>query len=142
MTNTVHGVGLVISNAAGNIMLLQELKDKPYFGKKAGMLSIPFEGIEGLESPDEAIIRLLFEEVGAPIELQPTFFKEMLVQLTEHFSVKLYVYTAKCDDSFVGRPFDTDISYFGWLTPAEILCLDPNQVRIEVAPVLTALLDL
>ena len=137
----VSGVGLVLFDLIGRILLLKELKSKIHYCKVAGMLSVPIETIEEGESNDQALRRLIVEEIGVPIEAKPTFFKELMIKLNGTFTERLYVYTGMCEESFVARPTDTDIVYFGWMFPRQIMNLPLGQKRVEIEPILRSYLE-
>lgn len=59
----IRGVALIVTNPSGRIMVLQELEDKPRFGKHAGMWSIPMETLEANETHYTGLRRLMKEEL-------------------------------------------------------------------------------
>jgi hypothetical protein len=136
----VSGVGLLLFDSDGRILLLEELESKLHYCKVAGMLSIPIETIKERETCNLAIERLIVEEVGVPIAEAPSFFKEFMIKLNDRFTERLFVFMGVCEKSFVARPNDTDIAYYGWFLPQNILDFPPGKVRVEVEPVLRSYL--
>ena len=59
----IRGVALIVQNPQGKILVLQEFKAKPYFGKYCGMFSIPMETSEPNEPNYFTILRLVREEL-------------------------------------------------------------------------------
>ena len=59
----IRGVALVVVSPEGKILILKELQEKPELDKKSGMFSIPMETCEIGEHNEEAIIRLVMEEL-------------------------------------------------------------------------------
>ena len=142
----VHGVGLLLFEPTGKMLLLTELISKPHYNKFAGMVTPPLETIEDGETRDKALERLIPEEIGEdedgePIKIVSAFFKEFLIKLSDTHSVQLYVYTGTVEEAFVAHPNDTDIAYFGWMHPRELLQLDVDKRRREVEPILRSYLD-
>jgi ADP-ribose pyrophosphatase YjhB (NUDIX family) len=137
----LSGVGLLLFNPSKEILLLRELSSKPQNGKVAGMLSMPLETIEPGETPDQALQRMIYEEVDAALKATFSFLDEITVKLTDARSVRLYMYIGECSASFVAHPNDSDIEYFGWMMPDDILRLGSTKRRIEVAPVLRLYLN-
>jgi hypothetical protein len=132
----VSGVGLMLFDFSGKMLLLKELQSKVHYCKLAGMLSFPIETIEDGETSDQALERLIVEEVGVPIPATLSFFEDFLIRLNGTFTEKLYVYSGVCAKSFIARPTDTDIEYYGWMLPRKILELPRGQIRVEMEPVL------
>ena len=139
--NIVKGVGLLLFDPQGKIFILRELQSKPHYNKVAGMLSPPLETVEQGETNPLALKRLVYEEIGVSIQYSPKFFKEILIKLSKKYSVKLYMYTGNVKKQFIGKPNDTDIEYYGWMKPNEILNLKPNEKRIEVDTIIQLYLN-
>ena len=136
----VYGVGLLLFEPTGKLLVLRELESKPYYNKKAGMLSPPLETIEKGETNRQAVQRLIYEEIGGSVEEKPCFFESFLIKLSKEFSVRLHVYRCNTQKEFVAYPNDTDIEYYGWMHPYEILELATQKRRREVEPILLSYL--
>jgi 8-oxo-dGTP pyrophosphatase MutT (NUDIX family) len=136
----VGSVGLVIFDPKGKVLLLKELESKIHYGKLAGMLSFPIETIEEGETSDQTIIRLVDEEIGVPLNGLTVFNKEFMIQLNGSFTESISVYVCKCAQRFVAHPKDSDVEYFGWRWPRQIMKFTPGLVRLEVKPVLGSIL--
>lgn len=134
--NIVRGVGIVLFGPTGRVLVLRELKSKPHNGKHAGMLSIPFETIEDGETKESALGRLIYEEIGVKITAPPVFFREFFIELSDNQCVQLFVFNGNVDREFVARPNDTDVEHYGWMSPQDILQLDSQNRRQEVALIL------
>lgn len=131
----VSSVGLVLFDPEGRILVLKELESKPHYGKMAGMLSVPIETVEDGENNDQALVRLVDEEVGVPIDGTLSFFQELRVRLNNSYTERMYIYKGVCRLAFVAKPKDTDVQFFGWMLPQRILELPKEQRRLEVDPV-------
>jgi hypothetical protein len=136
----VRSVGLLLLDNLGRILLLKELESKTHYGKVAGMISIPIKTIEEGETSDQALNRLIIEEVGAPICASPAFFEEFTIMLNGTYTERLRVFTGVCTKSFVAHPNNTDIVCLGWIKPRELLSVSPGLRRVEVEPVLWSFL--
>lgn len=132
----VSSVGLLLFDQSGRILLLRELETKLHYGKVAGMLSVPIETIEQGEKVNQTFRRLLVEEVGVLVDGRFIFFKRFQIKLNDAYTEEMSVFTGICKTSFVPHPKDTDVQYFGWMLPRDILNLSPGQVRLEVKPLL------
>lgn len=132
----VSAVGLLLFDFSGKMLLLKELQSKIHYCKLAGMLSFPIETIENGETNDQALARLVIEEVGVPIPATLSFFEEFLIRLNGTFTERLYVYSGVCKKSFIAHPTDTDIEFYGWMLPRKMLELSRDQIRVEMEPVL------
>lgn len=129
----VHGVAFLLFEPFGHLLVLRELINKPHDAERVNTLSFPMETIESGEAPDQTIIRLIHEEIGVAIARPPIFFKEINVQISDIFFVTEYLFLGTCDKAFVAQPNDSDVEFFGWLTPEELLA---QHVRREVVPIL------
>jgi len=137
----VSSVGLMLFDSAGRLLLLRELESKLHYGKVAGMLSVPIETVEQGEVPSQTLRRLLIEEVGVPFSGRIDFFKRLYIKLNYAYTERIFVYSGVCGSSFVAQPKDTDIEYFGWMLPRDIIDLDPGQTRLEVDEILCVYLS-
>lgn len=131
----IFGVGLILFAPTGKVLVLRELKSKPHNGKYSGMLSIPFETMEEGETKESALKRLIHEEIGREVTADLVFFKEFLVELNVNHSVQLFVFTGTVTHQFVACPNDTDVEYYGWMSPQDILRLNPENRRKEVGAI-------
>ncbi|MBI2610829.1 NUDIX hydrolase [Candidatus Kaiserbacteria bacterium] len=59
-----RGVALIVVNPNGEVLVLKELEAKPDLEKYVGIYSIPMETVEKGESEQEALARLITEELG------------------------------------------------------------------------------
>ncbi|MDV6374563.1 NUDIX domain-containing protein [Deinococcus arenicola] len=64
----LRAAGVVILNAAGDILLVHEL-GTPQKPQKAGLWHIPSGSIENGENPEDAAVREAFEETGLRVKL-------------------------------------------------------------------------
>jgi 8-oxo-dGTP pyrophosphatase MutT (NUDIX family) len=135
------GVGLIlIAEETGRILVLKELKSKPIIQKQAGMLSFPLETVKKGEGKYDAVKRLLLEEVGVDISiisLGPIFFggtMEIFTQIA--YTIQAY---ALCKQEFVVTPNDTDIEFYGWMNPKDLLKC--QFIRAEVPPIINLFLS-
>ena len=138
----LQAVALVIVSPQGRMFTLRELREKPDYEKKAGMLSFPLETKEEGESDGEALRRLLLEEVGVEISLsEKAFLGSVEMDFLSGKKSRLFCYLCLSTKEFPGDPRDNDVSYHGWLTPNDFLRLDVELRRKEVLPVLRLLPD-
>lgn len=137
---TVLAVALLIfSSPKGRIFCLEELQSKPQYEKRSGMLSFPIETIKEKdgESRDEALERLLREEVGYSLSLSdPDFLGEVCMEFSSGEKSKIFCYTVFSPEEFQGCPSDTDIRFFGWMSFEELRSLGDDLRRREVLPVI------
>lgn len=138
----VSAVGLMLFNFNSELLLLRELEAKVHYCKKAGMLSFPIETIEKGETPNQALDRLIDEEIGMPIMAAPFLYKKFKIKLNGSFTEKLHVFIGVCRSEFVAYPKDIDVEYYGWMLPRDFLNLpklpEPfrEQIRVEMPKVL------
>lgn len=132
----IYGVGLILYNPTGHILVIKELVAKPEIEKEAGMLSIPFETSDEGEDSYMTLVRLVTEEVGRNIVPRK-------IRLFGTFTVKdteIRCYTAVCDHVVSDfKPTSDDVEIVGWMAPRELLEM---HVRREVPPILNAYLTL
>lgn len=132
----LQAVALVIVSPLVRFFMLTELHDKPQYEKFAGMKSFPIETMHPEEGQDEAIERLLREEVGGfSILSRPYRIGEVNMCFSTGETSKVFCFTALSPDEFCGNPADTDICPAGWLTESEIISLKDGGRR-EVIPIL------
>lgn len=86
----LRGVALIVENPEGEILVLRELKSKPWLGKWAGMYSIPMETIKTSESDKETLQRLRREELG-DLEVEIESEPRGTYQVVRIARLKLYV---------------------------------------------------
>jgi 8-oxo-dGTP pyrophosphatase MutT (NUDIX family) len=72
LMSLLQGVALFLADGNGHFWTVVEMADKPAVGKMAGMISIPMETMEDGEEPEDALQRLLAEEVGEGVSGTPT----------------------------------------------------------------------
>ncbi len=137
MKIVVKAVGLLLFDGLGRILLLEELVDKLHYSKSAGMVSFPIETIKTDESKEEALERLIFEEIGVTITPTPDFFGTLDVKVNEKYSGLISTYVGTCNESFESVPNDTDVKHFGWMFPINVLRRPPKEKRVEVDQILT-----
>ena len=131
MNNEICGVGLILNDGQGRILVVRELRDKPLILKEAGMLSFPLETVKEGEDPGETVYRLLQEEIGIVNITPPTFFGGTY-RIVPH-AITLAC-TARIKGKITGAPSDgTDTEVVGWMTPEELL---KHPCRREVAPIM------
>lgn len=132
----VLAVALLIISPLGRIFCLEELQDKVQYEKCAGMISFPIETIEEGESKENALERLLTEEVGSFLFLSdPDFLGEVDMDFSTGRKSRIFCYGVLSPEEFRGNPSDTDIRFFGWKSFEELLSLEENSRRREVFPV-------
>ncbi|MFH0952203.1 MAG: NUDIX hydrolase [Patescibacteria group bacterium] len=125
------GIGLILVNSEGKILVLEELKDKPIVEKKAGMLSFPLETLEPPETPDETVRRLIKEELGDNIIVTNIRFVGAFHVID--FALTLG-YAADCNNKIEDfQPWSDDIKIRGWLSSEE---LRASFCRKETEPLL------
>ncbi|MDP3965082.1 MAG: NUDIX hydrolase [bacterium] len=132
------GVGLLLFNQEGKIMVVRELRDKPVILKRAGMLSFPLETWKPQIDRDfsDTLRRLMEEELGGefPCEDLRLFGVWSVIPLTVTI-VFTARYCGRTDAKFTSK--DSDVEVVGWVSPPDLL---QNSVRREVAPVMDELL--
>lgn len=133
------GVGLILmARDTSRILVLKELKNKPLIQKEAGMISFPLETIKPNESKEAAVQRLVQEEIGVDLEINPTFFGGEMSIVTNAKTSAAYAF---CDKEFTPSPNDPDVEFFGWLLPHKLLGHKLPK-RLEVTPIIKQFLDL
>jgi len=139
MVNIIKGVGLLLFEPQGKLLVLRELQDKPHIKKEAGMLSFPLETTEGNETFEETLWRLVSQEIGVALAMHAEEigrFKFFYDTCTVHACM----FAAHVQQTFIARPTDTDIIYHGWMHPTDLL--EVVHKRVEVAPILRSHLKL
>lgn len=63
----IQAVAAILVDPAGDIYTVEETDNRPDYGKYAGMRTIPMEKINNGEAPEQAVLRLIDEEVGKGI---------------------------------------------------------------------------
>jgi len=133
------GVGLIlIAETTGRLLILRELKSKPEIEKEAGMISFPLETVKNGEAKETALQRLIFEEIGIDLQINPTFFGGIFSIVQNAQTVAAYAF---CEKEFKPHPTDNDIEYFGWLLPQELMHHDV-PIRKEVLPIIQHLVSM
>ena len=132
-TEIFYGVGLILRNREGRIFTIKELKAKPIIQKDVGMISFPLETVECGESYDDALTRLIYEEMGCR-EINGFRITDKCYFFRRFADCAVYycIYSADCHcGNVVFHPSDTDIVFNGWIHPNDIHKLD--SVRVEMA---------
>jgi 8-oxo-dGTP pyrophosphatase MutT (NUDIX family) len=131
--DVINGVGLLLFEPQGKLLVLKELQDKPRIKKVSGMLSFPLETTEDGESPEETLLRLISEEIGVSLALK---IREIGKFYFDHDTciVRICMFVAHTEHVFTASPKDTDIIFHNWMYPSELL--NVTLKRIEVAPIL------
>ncbi len=129
----VRAVGLILLCRHGShILTIEERKDKPAIEKKAGMVSFPLETLEDGESYDDALRRLLKEEIGIAynnITLPGqcgVFSRQFESGIIAHY----VIYMSQCRGTIRYDPHDDDVVFHGWLRPHDLETYP--CIRIEV----------
>jgi hypothetical protein len=143
----IIGVGFLLFVTSGGIpkiFTIRELRDKPQYYKKAGMVSFPLETVE----PDDlshykTVMRLFDEEMGIPfeqihiIELVEREFKLIPGRKDVSTFYGYGTYLGDLNQEFIPSDETRDIEFAGWKTIPQLLdCF----IRIEVSPILSHLL--
>jgi ADP-ribose pyrophosphatase YjhB (NUDIX family) len=124
MPEKVRGVALLLVSISGRIWTIEELQDKPRYGKRAGDWSVPMETNEPGETDPETLLRLLQEEAPAGTEIYSGFGFEFLtgVDICGNALVKTYVALfVRADEENIPLPFRSEVRAVGWKTVDEIL---------------------
>ncbi len=125
-----HGVALVIHNAAGKILVLQELSSKPELGKYRGMYSIPMETVKRGESIGAALGRLINEELPG-LESALSAKRELIGQYQVAPEVWATLYQVECNGTKL--PSNTaEVGSHTWIDPTEALKLWLRQGAQEM----------
>ncbi|MBL7057780.1 NUDIX hydrolase [Patescibacteria group bacterium] len=127
------GVGLILRNPVGDILVHQELMSKPWLGKEIGDYSIPMETIELGETVQSCLNRLLFEEVGEDvvIALHPT--KQILwYNILNKGIVVIFQARFICASNL--EPAEKgEILPAGWMSPTKLL---NQKMRVGVREII------
>ncbi len=116
----LRGVALMIVNPEGAILLLQELEAKPDLGKYVGIYSIPMETIEEGEDEQEALARLIAEELGGlPVEVEPEY--RGLYWIAPYARASLYVGRTKTNRLPIGPQKLGEVDGYQWVSPKKAL---------------------
>jgi hypothetical protein len=138
-TATLVAVALILVSPHNRILTIRELRAKPEFNKRIGMLSPPLETVQGDESANQTVERLIDEEIAGRehIIAHPTFFREMMIDLgpgATHVG-RVSVYVGHARRCFESRSTD-EVQYYGWLTRHQLLAVPNGMRRVEVRPIL------
>lgn len=122
MVPRVRGVALIIEHpSSGHILTLREMEDKPWLGKLAGMRSIPMETLRDSESHDEAIQRLIHEELS-DLPVLPDIMRIGAYLIVPRIWVTLYTArSASTDLTEVAKTHEVDSH--AWVSPEQALGL-------------------
>jgi 8-oxo-dGTP pyrophosphatase MutT (NUDIX family) len=136
---TIQGVGLILLTPTGDMFVIRERNDKPHILKKSGMLSMPLETIEEGETADEAIVRLISEEIGVVV-LTPTLLDTFHFEYPPAHTSEITVYVAYTELKFNATPTSDDVEFYGWIQPESLL--EKDHKRLEVQPILETFLKI
>ncbi len=131
----IRGVALIVQNPQGKILVLQEFKAKPHFGKYFGMFSIPMETSNHNESDYSAILRLVDEELPGLCFPIDEILKARIgnYRIVSHVWVKLYFIKAVNDrlPDFKNSNSE-DVGNYQWVEPQTALNLWLRQGAREM----------
>lgn len=115
----IRAVGLILANPMDEILILRERNPKPHYHKFEGMRSIPLETVQGTESLERALERLVEEEVpGVSVRnlaYQGTYWTPCPTR-----NVWNWVYTAQSDTLELPALGD-EVDLHTWLDPEHAL---------------------
>jgi len=138
---TIDGVGLMLFDQDGRILMLSMSEGKTDYSQIAGMLSVPIETIAAGESYDRALVRLIVEKVGrGKVIVPPTFYREFTIKLSRTITERLSLYTGYCEISFDARPTSKNVQFYGWLPPRTIVNLPDRRKRPGIGPIISSYL--
>jgi hypothetical protein len=140
------GVGFVLFNHKGEIFTVKELKSKPEYFKKAGMISFPLETQEDFDDGDVGTAeRLIGEEMDPRLRAHISCFvrdkndfnlipgrPDVITRYYFGFLTK----KAPIDDIKI---VEEDIEFHGWMNPTRLFLSD--LIRVEVRPILKHLFE-
>lgn len=119
----LQGVVLLLF-CKGQLFFIREKRTKPLIGKRAGMLAVPMETMELAETPDQAIWRLLLEEVGLLGLIELHLIGQISFSATETtVAYKLFIYfgvSELCDPITVNPKDSEDVEVVGWLPVTQL----------------------
>lgn len=142
----IIGLGFLLfslENVIPELFTIKELRDKPQYYKKAGMISFPLETAEPTDKDLwETANRLFHEEMGiSPSEIEILRLVERGFQLIPGRRDILTFYAYGLFHGSTTQkiiPKDDDIEFAGWKSIPELL---KSFIRVEVSPILFHLLD-
>lgn len=141
---SVEGLGLLIFNSKGELFVIRELKAKPQYSKKAGMLSFPLETIEPFDNSDfETAIRLIKEEAdGRFIDFSKSWEMEKTnfypIPGRKDIAIRYGIVFLREDAPVEAENIqikDKEIEFAAWMSIEELL--KHSFVRVEVEPILS-----
>lgn len=141
MEQQLHGVALLLfeGNDVQHIYMVRERRSKSHIAKQAGMHSIPMETMEENETPDQAVQRLLTEEVGIPTYeihfIGEIFFDK--TRTTVAYTVHCFITVANSNVPACLHSDTEDVERIGWRPIAQLTELG-NAGRREL-PYIAAL---
>lgn len=126
----LKAAGVVILNAAGNILLVRE-KGIPDYMEKAGLWHIPSGTVEVGENPQDAAVREAFEETGLRVRLTK-FLGAYLGRFPDGELILRHVWLAEPDNDQAVSPALTDeIAEARYVSKAEFDALyAAGQIRM------------
>ena len=119
-------------------LMLKELRDKPKFFKRAGMLAFPSETREEKDCcVCKTVNRLVHEEIGVEFSSNIILLPQPLMYFRHH--VPVYVAWTEVQKEFEAYPKDTDVEYHDWVSELTIreMSKSDGKLRIETIDVLT-----
>lgn len=138
MNEIITGVGLILTNPSGQLVVVRERTSKPAVGKVAGMITFPLETVEEGEHPEKGTLpRLLTEEVGAVAGM-----KRPRLLGFYHVTVNTVTiaYVARCESVIFSPAAGEEVEACGWMYPLALLTAALR--RPEVDPILSDYLRL
>ena len=127
-------VAVAMIDAEGRVLVQQRLPGK----QMAGLWEFPGGKVERNETPEEALVRELDEELGVEIvaaDLAPAVFaSEPLGE--RHMLLLLYL----CRE-WTGEPRPLDATALKWVRPAELHKLEMPPADLPLIPLLEALVS-
>lgn len=134
---TIEGVGLILFDQDGRILMFSTSEVTTDHSQVAGMLSVPIEPIADGESIETALVRLIVERVGCgKVKVPPTPYRVFTRKLSDAVTEKISLFTSKCDMSFVAEPRVQDIKFYGWMPPQAIMNLSAERIRPGIEPII------
>lgn len=121
MKRRVRAVALIVENLDGAIMVLQEFETKPYLGKYTGMYSIPMETLQPNEPNNEALQRLIREELSglAGIVVRPE--RVGIYRIVPGAWASLYL--GKFERVVLPETQSSEVGNHSWLDPQAVFSL-------------------
>lgn len=119
MAERIRAVGLILVNPMDEILILRERNPKPHYHKFDGMRSIPLETVQGTETLEHAVQRLVDEEVPG-ISIRELALQGCYWTPCPTSNVWNWVYTAR-SDTLELPTFGDEVDLHTWLDPERAL---------------------